>query len=279
MDTFQKIIKALAIALAVFIIFCIVSVILLVVSTILKISFVFDLVTIEEGEVKSYTESYNIEEVQNLEIISTVANVEIIYSDVLQVVAEDVTDKFKVELKDGNLKIEEKMKTNISFGSEIKPEIKVYIPEGFKFSVANVSLGVSEYKIDSLIADEINLTIGVGDAEIDYIEAIEKIKIDTGVGKLYIKDSKLSELELNAGVGNYDITALLTGNCKLDCGIGNGILTLKDFNEETTCIKMDKGLGNIRVDGKEYNEGQIFGTGSEIIDINGGVGNITLNLQ
>ena len=48
MNTFQKIIKALAIALAVFIIFSIVTIVFGIVTTIAKVTFLADLITIDK---------------------------------------------------------------------------------------------------------------------------------------------------------------------------------------------------------------------------------------
>lgn len=279
MNTFQKIIKALAIALAVFIIFSIVTIVFGIVTTIAKVTFLADLITIDKSEVINYTEEYDIEQINSLYIDSSIAKLEIYESDKIAVEATDVTKKFSSKVENGKLVIKETAKTNISINGQVNPVIKLYIPKGFVFDNVDIDSGVGDTTIESLQADVVEMSTGVGNLTIDYIDVKSKIDIESGVGKLNIKNSILNNLSFEAGVGEYNITTYLTGNSEFDCGVGNGTIVLNDFNEENSKIKIDKGLGNININGQSYSDSQVYGNGANIIDINGGVGNINITIN
>lgn len=279
MNTFQKIIKALAIALAVFIIFSIVTIVFGIVTTIAKVTFLADLITIDKSEVINYTEEYDIEQINSLYVDSSIAKLEIYESDKIAVEATDVTKKFSSKVENGKLVIKETAKTNISINGQVNPVIKLYIPKGFVFDNVDIDSGVGDTTIESLQADVVEMSTGVGNLTIDYIDVKSKIDIESGVGKLNIKNSILNNLSFEAGVGEYNITTYLTGNSEFDCGVGNGTIVLNDFNEENSKIKIDKGLGNININGQSYSDSQVYGNGANIIDINGGVGNINITIN
>lgn len=236
MNTFQKIIKALAIALAVFIIFSIVSVIFGIITTITKVTFLADIITVDESEITSFSETYNIEQITSLDIDSSIAKVEIYESDKVAVEATDITKKFSSKVEDGKLVIKEKSKTNVSINGQVNPTIKVYIPKGTIFDNIDIDSGVGDTYIESIRANTINISTGVGKLDVDYMDAKSKIDIEAGVGKINIKDSILNNLSFEAGVGEYNITTYLTGNSQFECGVGNGTITLNDFNQDMSIM-------------------------------------------
>jgi len=279
MNTFQKIIKALAIALAVFIIFSIVTVIFGIITTIAKVTFLADLITIDESEITSFSETYNVEQITNLDIDSSIAKVEIYESDKLAVEATDITKKFSAKVEDGKLLIKETAKTNISINGQVNPTIKVYIPKGTIFDSIDIDSGVGDTYVESIRANIIRISTGVGNLEADYIDAKSKIDIEAGVGKINIKESILNNLSFEAGVGEYNITTYLTGNSQFECGVGNGILTLNDFNQDTGKIRVEKGIGDISINGQSYSDNQTYGNGADLIDIEGGVGKVSITIN
>lgn len=279
MNTFQKIIKALAIALAVFIIFIVASVIFSIITTISKITFLADIITIDESEVISFSETYDIEQVTSLDVESSIAKLEIYEADKIAVEATDVTKKFSATVENGKLLIKEKATTNISINGQVNPTIKVYIPEGFVFESVDIESGVGDTYIESLEANIVEISTGVGNLEAEYIDAKTKIDIEAGVGRLNIRNSILNNLSFEAGVGEYNITTYLTGNSKLECGVGNGTLTLNDFSQDMSKIRVQKGIGDININGQNYSNNQTYGNGTNIIDVEGGVGNVSITLN
>lgn len=277
MSTVQKVIKALAMALAVFIIFCIISAISGVICSIAGINKLFS--WFDEETITTVTteeKTFNIEEINNLKIGSSIENVEIITGDEFRVVTQNVPESYRCEVEDGTLVID----SNVS-NSKIKLNedalIKVYVPEDFIFTNVELNLGVGETRISYLKTDTLELNCGAGEVDVKYIEANESANISCGVGEFDIENSKLSNLEFNAGVGEVSITSELKGECNIETGIGEIEITLRNFDENLGKIITEKGLGELKVNRRDYSENQEFGVGNDtIINIKGGVGEIDI---
>ena len=91
-----------------------------------------------------------------------------------------------------------------------------------------------------------------------------------------ILSSSINNLDLDLGVGEFILNAKLTGNNEIDAGVGNVRVKLVDGLENYT-IKASKGLGSIKIDNNEISNDINYGTGSTYINVNGGVGNITVD--
>ena len=76
------------------------------------------------------------------------------------------------------------------------------------------------------------------------------------------------------GVGELDLSAKLSGNSDIDAGVGRLNLNLigNDYK-----IKVDKGIGSASINGNDIKDDTYYGEGSNIIDIDGGVGSIDIS--
>ena len=80
------------------------------------------------------------------------------------------------------------------------------------------------------------------------------------------------------GIGEINLTAKLTGKNEINAGIGNLNIELTG-NEEDYKIQTNKGIGTVKIDGKEMSDGQKYGEGENHIDIDGGIGNIKVKFE
>lgn len=273
MTTVQKVIKGLAIALAVFIIFSIVSAIASAFFAIEGTKWLIG--SLNEEMVPHVEETFNIEDIKNINLVSGIEEIKILTGDEFKVIGENVPKSFTCSVENETLNITSNGKTKFSFKSAA--EIKIYIPKEFIFENAQISLGVGESTIESLLTENLDLTCGAGEVEIRYIEATKSATISCGVGEFTIKDSKLNDLDFNAGVGENKITSVLTGKCSIDQGVGETRISLKEFDEEKGKITTQKGIGELRVNRKQYSGSQTFGHGEDVtIDISGGIGEINI---
>lgn len=80
------------------------------------------------------------------------------------------------------------------------------------------------------------------------------------------------------GVGKFEITSVITGNSKINAGIGNLELNIQG-NKENYTIKADKGIGSIKIDGKEIADNVTYGDGENTIKIDGGIGKINIEFE
>lgn len=278
MSTIQKIIKALAIALAVFIIFSIVSFVSSIICGIAGINWFFNWLDNEEisnTNITSMEKNFDIEEIRNLDLSSSIENVEILSGNEFKVIAENVPESFKCEVEENTLIIDSNTSSRISINNN--SSIKVYVPEGFIFNRVNLNLDVGETRIDFLKSDILELKSGAGSVDIKDIEANQKATITCGVGEFDIKNSKISNLEFNSGVGRVSITSELSGKCSIETGVGEVDVNLINFNESLSKINTEKGIGELRVNGRTYSGNQEFGLGNDtIISVKGGIGEINI---
>ena len=238
MNTTQKVIKGFAICLAVLIILSIINgIVFLATST---IGFNND-VNISEAY------SSNIKNI-NIDVVST--NMIIKKGDILSIDADNVSKKFKIKEQGNTLSIKEKKIT--IFGNKKGSSIIITIPE---------TLG------------DLNIDIGAGKLEISDITT-DKFSLDQGAGKVDITNSKLQDLSLDLGAGKFYFNGTLLGKNEIDQGVGEVILDLQnnDYKFETS-----KGLGSITINGVSYKNDIKLGEGQNIIDIDGGIGSISIN--
>ena len=99
--------------------------------------------------------------------------------------------------------------------------------------------------------------------------------IDGGVGVIDAIDTTLSSLELDAGVGSVSIDGEILGRSTIDGGIGEINLNLS--NESLYKFIVDKGLGDITVNGTSISG--TYGNGENVIDIDNGIGSVNITFD
>ena len=194
------------------------------------------------------------------------------------------SNTFKIESNIKNLKISDQNNTltvktekRVGFDGD-KLIFKLYIPEHMIFEKVYIVTGVGKMNIKELSADELYFELGAGSAELENIVSKSKAKIDGGAGQLIIKNASLSNAEIDMGVGEFKYSGDLMGKSEIDSGVGAVSLELiGDMLDYEFAI--DKGLGNISIDGKKLSDDEIYGSGENKIDLSNGVGEIKVSFD
>ncbi|MCI9063594.1 MAG: DUF4097 domain-containing protein [Clostridia bacterium] len=266
MNGFQKVIKILAICFAIALIVNIFGVILSLVS------FVIPMGNDDDSSLKNFSEVY--ENVEKIDIDSTASNLTI-----------KIGNEFKVEgntkgniiskLNNGTLKVEEK--TRWFWNNNYSGEIIIYVPENIELKDLTVDAGAGKINVDGINAEKFDMDQGAGTLSISNSK-FNKADIDGGAGKIEITSSELNNLDFDAGAGKIDIESTITGDSKISAGVGEINITLLG-NKEDYKIYTEKGIGSIKVDNEERSSDTYYGEGQNKIDIDGGVGSITVNFK
>lgn len=258
MNPLQKVIKYLAIALAAFLCVCIVGGIISLACLFLdKDDYV--------GERKTYSVE---EEISSLSLKLGGATLEIRTSD--KFLVESNHKYLSVGVNDGLLSIKETKKiVTPSKGATVT----LYVPETFVFDEARLETGAGRVEIDALSADILNLSLGAGEVTVKTLTANARSEIDGGAGKLTIDGGRLCNLDLDMGVGELSLKSRIEGESFLDYGIGETNLILLGKREDYQ-IKIDKGIGEAKLEGESMKDGGVYGTGKNKIEIDGGIGGI-----
>lgn len=268
MTSLQRIIKYCAVAFAIFLIVSIIGGIVGAVGVLCGFSGGWISGETAAGEMRTYAVSGPVE---NLDLELSAAALDIVTGDRFSL--ESNHKYLSVKEENHTLKISEE-KIPFGFSSE-GVTVVLTVPEGFVFEDASIETGAGKVDIDTLCANTLSLDLGAGETVIGTLSSLARAKINTGAGKLTIRDGQLNDLTLNHGVGKLELTGALTGNCDVDLGVGSAELTLLGSREDYQ-IRLDKGLGDATLDGKTMSDDSTYGGGSNRIQISGGVGSIQI---
>lgn len=180
-----------------------------------------------------------------------------------------------VEDKNGILTIKETKKFGITYTGAV---LTLYLPADTVLEKANITTGAGRLTIDYLSADTMNLELGAGEVKIDTLIAASDADIDGGAGKITISGGALHNLDLDMGVGQLNLSSALTGESELDLGVGESNITVIG-NKEDYKLDIEKGIGNITVDGTGVSNIKAQGNGSNSIELSGGIGAIHLKFK
>lgn len=271
MNSSQKVIKNLAIALGIFLTIFIIS---MIIGGMYLITSVFSIKSDD-----SIDKEINTLWMQNDENI-TLLDVEIKFSNL----TIKNGDKFLIETNNKNIKykyegktLEIKENTYNLFNKNNVGEVIITIPSNIRLDSVDIDNGAGSLNIENINANKFNLDLGAGITIIDNIIA-DNADINSGVGKFKIKSGSINNLDFDMGAGTAEITSIITGNNEINSGVGNLRLNLID-NIENYKIKINKGIGKVKINNKEVSNNEIVGTGLNFINISGGIGTITVNFM
>ena len=270
MTPVQKVIKYLAIALAVFFTVSIIGGILGAVGLFGELFFAEDEFT---EDMQTYSVSEN---VKSLDIEIKAASVYIKKGETFSV--ESNLKDLKTDEKNGCLNIKDttEIKGRL-FGSNTYEDaiLTIYVPDGTVFEKVELITGAGRLTVDELSAAKLDFKLGAGEVSIEELNAESSAKIEGGAGKITVSGGAINDLDLEMGVGQFDLTSVLTGNCQLNSGVGEtNIRLIGDRNDYK--LELEKGLGNISVDGKDVSDYGSNGNGNNKVEIHGGIGSINV---
>ena len=275
MTTLQKVIKYLALAFAIFLTVSIVGGIL---SAVGLLGSLFSDDDAEWGDVIGETKNYTVSsEISDLNIQINAADFYIKEGDSFSV--ESNLKNLEVDEKNGCLTLKDltKIKLNGSNAYE-NAVLTIYVPVGTVFDNVNIKTGAGRFTVDSLSAATIGFELGAGDVTISKLIAEKSANIEGGAGRITISDGAIKNLDLEMGLGQLNLTSALTGDCNLDSGIGEMNVTLLGSKDDYE-LDIEKGIGNITVDGKNVTDFGSSGNGANEVDIHGGVGAINVRFN
>ena len=275
MTTLQKVIKYLALAFAIFLPVSIVGGIL---SAVGLLGSLFSDDDAEWGDVIGETKTYTVSsEISDLNIQINAADFYIKEGNSFSV--ESNLKNLEVDEKNGCLTLKDltKIKLNGSNAYE-NAVLTIYVPAGMAFDNVNIKTGAGRFTVDSLSAATIGFELGAGDVTISKLIAEKSANIEGGAGRITISDGAIKNLDLEMGLGQLNLTSALTGDCNLDSGVGEMNVTLLGSKDDYE-LDIEKGIGNITVDGKNVTDFGSSGNGSNEVDIHGGVGAINVRFN
>lgn len=272
MTTTQKIIKSLAIALALFLVISIFSIIFGLSREIIS-SINNDK---KESELlEEYTTiSNNINNIESFKIDISNDDIEIKKGEKFEVKTNDPDVKFYHENSIVKIKSDKTFSWHLSNSS--RGTIIIYLPNEFNISELDLNLGAGKIDIDKIFVETLLMDLGAGTMTAKEINVNEKATINGGAGNINIYSGTINNLNLKLGAGNASIESDLTGSNILTTGVGKLNLGLSR-SKDNYKFDINKGLGNIILNDFNVSEDTLIGDGETKIKISGAVGNIIIN--
>ncbi len=273
MTTAQKIIKYLALAFAIFLIFTIIS-------AILGVLYAFsNVLGLKNNDDYSISKEISTIYLQNNDIEKL--NIDVVYTNLIIKTGESLkieTNNSNIKCLENNrlLKIEEK--EHNWFWQNNEGDLIIYLPENLEFKEVEIDAGAGKISIENLQTQKLDLNLGAGETKIKNLTVTKDCEIESGTGVTNIEDSLINNMDLKLGVGEVNLATLLKGKNDIDAGIGSLNITLQG-GKENYKMKAEKGLGQIEIDGNDLSSSQTFGNGENYIEINGGIGNIKVDFE
>ena len=178
----------------------------------------------------------------------------------------------RIEYNHGILKVREKQKIGVHHTGLV---LILTMPTDHILTSFELDMGAGAVDIGYLTADKVDMSLGAGEVTIHNLNARKSADIDGGAGKITIRSGLIRDLDLDMGVGELDLNILPTGQCDMDMGVGNSRITIP-LHPDNYTVKISRGLGSITLDGQLVGNGTYGIKGGHVIDISGGIGNIDI---
>ncbi len=262
----QKIIKYLAMILAIFLIVAIIG------GAVTCLSFITVVFSDNDKVAVSELSDYTVKNVDRLYIELEAADLEIKSGATFSLKSNH--EYIKVEESQGSLSIKETKRPWKLNDRGYK--VVLTIPETTSLESVTISTGAGRMSLDTLNAKALKLSLGAGEVTLSNVTVTDKTEFEGGAGEITINNCTFTDLDMQIGVGECSLTAAVLGDSEIDCGVGEANFAfIRNSNTDYT-LSVDKGLGEVTVDDKSIKDGDTIGFGENEIDINCGVGEVDI---
>ncbi len=212
-------------------------------------------------------------EIHSLDICVNAADFKIENGEELSV--ESNLKYLSVSEKDGVLTIVDEAKYNSNYSN---PMLTICIPDGMAFEEVKMETGAAKLTVNTLFTNSLKLKLGAGDVKFESLNASSDADVKGGAGRITIVSGTINNLTLEMGAGELNLTAALLGTSNLKFGVGESNVTLLGGKDDYK-VDIEKGLGNITVDGRTVVDFSGIGNGQNHLEIKGGIGAINVRFQ
>ena len=266
----QRIIKYCAIAFAIFLICNIISAIF---YGLVSIGSIFNENNTNDNEIQT-------DNLKELNIKEKIKRIDIDVKDINIIVKEN-TD-FKIETNNKYINTKENnnklsiTENNLNWFNNNNTTLIIHIPLNYTFEDVSIDNGAGKIEIEMLNSKKLELNLGAGQVNINNLNITNECDIDGGAGEVIVKNSKINNLDLDMGVGKVTLNTTLIGNNEINAGVGELNIDLIGSSDEYK-IRLNKGIGNAKLNDENMKNDTYYGNGTNLVDIDGGIGNIEIN--
>ncbi len=186
----------------------------------------------------------------------------------------DTDNEFvKIEIIDNKLRIKEKKHNPLT--RKDTDSINLCIKD--ELNSIDLDMGAGKLEINELNAKKAEFDLGAGSFSLDNLKITDKFELDGGAGSITINDSTIYNSDIELGIGVLTFNGKLLGNNRIEGGVGTSTLNINGSIDDYKFV-IEKGIGKVTINDKTYSS-TTFGEGSNLISIETGVGNSTINFK
>lgn len=274
MNQTQRVVKYFALALALFLILIIVF---FAFNFLHGITSYLDFQNKEENEeviTELQTTFFDKEDTLVLDVDVRYAALQIVSGNIFQMQTNNTNITYTKE----NERLKIKEKSSKWFSNYEDSVLIISIPDEMQLEKVILTTGAGKVSVDRISTKNLEFELGAGEAEIRYLSISNQAEIESGAGKLEILDGIIQNLDLDIGVGQVILSSKLIGKNEINAGIGELVITLLG-NKDDYWIKVNKGFGGVKIDNQSFSDGQQYGNGTNLVEIDGGIGNIEVKFE
>lgn len=271
MNTFQKVIKYVAMAFAVLLT---VGILTGIVGLITVVS------TINDKDEDTIDYQMVFDKFESMDIQNGYGKLSIKPGDGFRIEAYNVSKDFNARVVNGTLTVDEakfvKKFLWINFGTRVnkKSNITIYVPDNFSAKSIEINSGAGEVNLENFTTERLIIDAGVGDLRANNILA-NKVEVSGGVGSISFTDVDFTDVDFDSGVGNLRLDGVIRGESEFDFGVGSVKLKIEGKREDYA-LKIS-GLGRVSVNGDKVSSNYSDNYRSNhTIRIDGGVGDVDI---
>ncbi len=284
MNSFQRLIKYLAIAFAILLAIGIIS---------FMVNVVYGIVTFASGprfrqnnnDYKTVDFDETFTGVTGLDIDNSTGTLGIEVGDTFRVEGRNVFEGFKAEVDgDGTLKVSDNESGFRFWGFHFNgfnspnSKITVYVPADFVAEEVRIETGAGAVNLEDFSTEYLYISAGAGNINGRNLIA-DKVKVEGGVGSINLSNVTFENTNFNCGVGNVYLSGVLLEENSFDCGVGEVRLELTG-NVNDYDLDIESGVGQIRVNGKKIEEIEHTNRFADhSIEVDGGVGSVRIDIE
>ncbi|MGN1332162.1 MAG: hypothetical protein ACI4V0_05300 [Lachnospiraceae bacterium] len=206
------------------------------------------------------SDSFSSEEIDSLKISMGRGTVNILSSGDDTALYYEGQGQFSTEQKGTTLVIKDN-------GMSTSASIDLYLPDRV-FEQVDMELGAGSTYITALSANKLNIELGLGEVEAEYLEGKNELEIQVGAGSFSADTCIGKKIDISCGMGSVQLT--LGGketdyDYTLSCGMGNitiGSSSISGLgreqkidNQSVQQIDAECGMGQINIDFTDYSGG------------------------
>lgn len=133
--------------------------------------------------------------------------------------------------------------------TETAGELTLYLPRGFSFETASLTVGAGTLNVDELNAEHLYCSAGVGTMDIRKLAA-QDAEIYLGMGDVNLYDARVSDMTADIGMGSLYMNGVIEENLSGICGMGSMYMELageyEDYNYD-----LSASMGSIEIEGRK----------------------------